>query len=165
MSLRLVASAAVRGLLTSSADLGTPTFNLDMPITLKEFGPGASAGQVAKLFSDTRTLAASATESLDLSGALVDALGQPTVFTVVKILLVKASPANTNNVLVGGAAANAFVGPFADATDIVSIPPGGCAMFVHPGAGWTVTAATGDLLKIANSAGTTGVTYDIVVAG
>jgi hypothetical protein len=31
--------------------------------------------------------------------------------------------------------------------------------------GWGVTAGTGDLLKVANSAGSTSVNYDIVVIG
>jgi hypothetical protein len=34
-----------------------------------------------------------------------------------------------------------------------------------PVSGWAVIAGTGDILKFANSGGTTGVTYDIVIVG
>ena len=39
------------------------------------------------------------------------------------------------------------------------------AWFSPTAAGKVVTAATGDLLTITNSAGTTGVTYDVIVLG
>lgn len=164
MALRLSVLAAVRGILTGAPDIGTADYNLDMPTVLKEFAPGASAGQVSKLFTDRRTLAGFAAEDIDLSGALVDPLGQTAVFTVVKALLVKADPANANPVVVGGAASNGFVGPFGAANDTVAVPPGGCLLLVHPGAGWTVTAGTADLLHVANG-GAGSATYDIVIAG
>jgi hypothetical protein len=165
MALRATVYGGVRASLAGSADLGTPKFELDTGAVAKEFANGTSSGQVSKLFSDSRTLAASASESLDLSGALVDALGQATVFTVVKAIMVKAAAGNANNVVVGGAASNAFVGPFADATDKIAVPPGGMLLLVHPGAGWTVTSGTGDLLQIANSGAGTSVDYDVVIAG
>ena len=44
--------------------------------------------------------------------------------------------------------------------------PGGTLLLVAPNAaGYAVTAGTGDLLKVANSGGSTGVTYDIVIVG
>jgi hypothetical protein len=48
--------------------------------------------------------------------------------------------------------ANTFVGPFNDATDASVLKPGDKAVFVSR-TGWTVTASTGDILKVANGAG------------
>lgn len=126
---------------------------------------GTGANQADKVFHDQRTLAASASEELDLAGGLTDALGAALTFVKVKALIVKAAAGNTNDVVVGGAAANGFATPFADASDKVNVKPGGILALVAPGAGYTVTAGTGDLLKIANSAGGSGVTYDIIVIG
>ena len=130
------------------------------------FTDGTGADQAQKLFTDQRTLAASANESLDLAGGLTDAFGATLTLTKVKAILVKAAAGNTNNVVVGGAASNAFTGPFGDASDTVAVKPGGTVMFVAPDAnGYAVTAGTGDLLKVANSGAGTGVTYDIVIVG
>ncbi len=128
---------------------------------------GTASGQANISYDAQRTLAASATENLDLAGdaTFKDAFETAITFVKVKLIYVKAAAANTNNVEVGGAAANAFLGPFKDATDILVLPPGGVWMVVHPTTGWTVTAATGDILKVANSAGGTSVTYDIAIAG
>lgn len=132
---------------------------------LFQLTPGTTTGKADKLFASSRTLAASATEDLDLAGVLTDPLGTTLTFVKVKAIYVKAAAANTNSVIVGGAASATFVGPFADATDKITIPPGGAVLLVHPGAGWTVTATTADLLKVANSSSGTSVTYEIVLIG
>jgi hypothetical protein len=49
-------------------------------------------------------------ENLDLSGVLANALGATLAFTAIKAILIVADSANTNNVVVGGAASNGFVG-------------------------------------------------------
>jgi hypothetical protein len=127
---------------------------------------GTTASSMDKLWTDTRTLAASATEDLDLAGALVNKLGDTTVFADVRLICVVASSANTNNVLVGGAASNQFINWVGNVTDIVVVKPGGILFLYTPtDPGYAVTAGTGDLLKIANSGGTTGVTYNIYVGG
>ena len=130
------------------------------------FTDGSGANQAQKLFTDQRTLAASDNETLDLSGVLTDVFGATLTLTKIKAILVKAADGNTNNVIVGGAASNAWIGPFGDASDTVAVKPGGTMMLVAPDAnGYAVTAGTGDLLKVANSAGGSAVTYDIVLVG
>lgn len=122
--------------------------------------------QASKVFADRRTLAASASEELDLAGSLVDALGATITFTKIRALLIEASSANANTVVVGGAAANAVATLFGDATDTLVVRPGGVALLVAPDtAGYAVTPATGDLLKVANGGAGTAVTYDITVLG
>lgn len=156
---------ALSALYQSVGDLGTVSLPLQYNAT-QQFTDGIGAGQAQKIFTDTRTLGASGTENLDLNGVLADAFGTLLAFTKVKALVVKAAPGNTNDVLVGGAAANGFVAPFGDATDFVKVKPGGVLVLVAPDAnGYTVTPATADLLKITNSAAGTGVTYDIAIVG
>lgn len=154
--------AYVRGRMTATNDLSSVAAEISSDFN-KAIVAGTGSGAADILFADERTLAASATENLDLAGGLTDALGVSRTCVDVKAIVIKAAAANTNSVVVGGAGSNTFVGPFADATDKVTIPPGGVVSFVHPGAGWTVTAATGDILLVANSAAGTGVDYEIVI--
>jgi hypothetical protein len=152
-------------LLTSALDLSTISSPLSIPQQYS-LASGTGANQADKVWSDQRTLAASATENLDLAGVLTDAFGATLTFVKVKALLIRAATGNTNDVLVGGHASAAFVNWVSDPTDVVVVKPGGLFLLVAPNAaGYGVTATTADLLKITNSAGTTGVTYDIAILG
>lgn len=127
---------------------------------------GTGANQADKVFSDQRTLTASATEDLDLAGVLTDAFGATITFARIKVIMVSASSSNSNNVLVGGAASAQFINWVSDPTDKVVIRPGGVLLLACSDAtGYAVTATTGDLLRIGNSAGGTSVVYDIVLIG
>lgn len=151
------------GTLADSPDIGASTYAL----SYEQYFPianGTGAGQANMTWSDTRTLNASSSESLDLAGVLTNAFGSTLTFTKIKGLIITANSANTNSVLVGGAASNAFVNWVADSTDIIQLPAGSVFSFFNP-AGYVVTASTGDLLKIANSSSGTSVTYDIVLIG
>lgn len=126
---------------------------------------GTTASKADKAFADTRTLAASANEDLDLAGSLLDPFGATLTFVKVKGIYVKAASGNTNSVKLKPAASNGFTGPFNAAADTVILPPGGFVVLAAPVSGWTVTAGTGDKINLANSAGSTSVTYDIVIIG
>jgi hypothetical protein len=127
---------------------------------------GTGADKAKQMFTDQRTLAASATEDLDMSGTLTNAFGTTIAFTNIKALVVSASADNTNDVDVGGAASNGVISFFGDATDKLSVKPGGTIVLIAPDAtGYDVTDSTADLLTITNSAGSTSVTYDIIVIG
>lgn len=127
---------------------------------------GTGANQASNLYHAQRTLVASASEDLDLAGTLTNAFGVTLTFTKVKALIIHAATGNTNDVQVGGGGVNSFVNWVADASDIVNVKPGGTLILVAPNAaGYAVTAGTGDLLHITNSAGTTSVTYDVIVIG
>lgn len=165
MSVRATVTLDIRGIQTAVNDLGAPQFPFEMREVV-QFEPGTAALQANQIFADTRTLAASATENLDLNGtALVMALSGPMTITRVKTIAIRAAAGNTNNVTFGPAAANGFLGPFNAATDRIIIPPGGEFVITHPGAGWLVTAATNDLITLANSGAGTSVTYDILIIG
>lgn len=164
MSLTAQIRASITATLTGSGDLGTPS----VPLAITEsqtWSSGTGADQADLVFADTRTLAASATEDLDLAGVLTNPLNATLTLAKVKAILVRAAEGNTNNVVVGGASANGLLGVFGDATDTIVVKPGGVFLWVAPGTGASVTAATGDLLKIANSGAGTGVTYDILILG
>ena len=152
-------------LLDAVIDIGTVKHDISNGYNAV-FGDGSGANQISQIFTDTRTLAASGTEDLDLNGVLVNALGQTVNFTKVRAIIIKAAAGNTNNLLVGGAASNQFATMFGAAAHVIVVRPGGCFMNVAPDVtAFAVTAATGDLLKIANSAAGTPVTYDIIILG
>lgn len=159
MSSRL--SLELTALLVGTHDFAPP--GSDLKKSRSFTFPNAKANLV---FADRRTLAASANESLDLAGSLVDALGATITFARVRALLIEAAAANANTVVVGGAASNAWSAPFGDATDTLVVRPGGVGLLIAPDTtGYAVTPATADLLKIANGGSGTPVTYDITLIG
>lgn len=157
-------SLAVAATLSDSLDIGSVTYPANYTYNML-LTDGTGANQAKQIWTDTRTLTASSTENLDLSGTLVNALGVTLVFTKIKAVIVVADSGNTNNVNVGGAASNTML-LFGDPTDIVPVRPGGMFALTAPDStAYAVTAATGDILKVANSSSGTSVTYTIIVIG
>lgn len=155
---------SVVGTLLKDIDIGTVSHlvNYTASNTLTN-GTGADSANM--VWVDTRTLTASSSENLDLAGVLVNALGTTLTFTKIKGIIVAASSANTNNVVIGGNA-NALVNWVGNANDVVNVTPGGIFCLTAPGAtAYAVTASTGDILQIANSSSGTSVTYDIILIG
>lgn len=148
---------------TGTSDLTTPS----APISVKRqinLVSGAGAGAADLVWADTRTVAASATDSLDLAGSLTGLLGGTATFVRIKGLIVAASSANTNNVNVTRPASNAV--PLLSAAGHIPVKPGGVFAWMDPSAaGVVVTAGTGDLLDFVNSGAGTSVTYDVVIIG
>lgn len=164
MGLKITARAIIEGEVTGAGDIAVPKAPIRLAAILS-LVTGVAAGQADRMFSDNRTLAANATEDLDLAGTgLQDAFGQNLTFAKVKVLMIRAASTNVNDVVVGGAAANGFIAPFGAATDKIKLKPGASLMLICD-AGYVVTAATADLLKIANGGAGSSVTYDIVVVG
>lgn len=161
-AIRVAVDAQYSDSLDLASQLSPLLYNAQALLTT---GNGANQGNL--VFSDQRTLAASATEDLDLNGtSLQDAFGANIAFTRVRALIVRASPNNVNNVVVGGAATNGFIAPFGAAAHTVSVRPGGVLCLLAPDAtGYLVTAATADLLRIGNSGGGSAVDYDIIIIG
>jgi len=129
---------------------------------------GTAAGQADIVFQDTRTLAPSATEDLDLNGTtLQDPFGTNLALLRVKGIFVSAAVANVNNVVVGAAAATQWA-TLLNATGTVTLRPG--ASFsawagVADATGYAVVGGASDFLRVANSAAGTSVTYDIIIVG
>jgi hypothetical protein len=146
-----------------STQLDIESFNKQslQPISLDT---GTGANQCDTMFCNERTLAASASENLDLAGTLTDALGNLLTFGHVKGIEIEADAGNTNSVVIGATASNAFVGPFGASGNTWTLGPGD-RLVAYSKAGWAVTPSTGDLLKVANSGAGTSVKYRITLIG
>lgn len=149
-----------------TASQGLATASAPVPFARQiNFADGAGLNQANRMWTSERTLAASATEDLDLAGVLTDPFGQTVTLARVKALIVAAAAGNSNNVVVGGGT-NPFINWISGTTPAVIVRPGGLLLLAAPDAtGYAVTAATGDVLKVANSGAGSSVTYQIVVIG
>lgn len=153
------------------ADYSSTAFDLATPSALVRvaqqlsYSSGVGAGAADRVWSDTRTIAASATDSVDLAGSLSDVFGVSLTFARIKTILVRAVVGNTNNVNVGRPATNGV--PWLTAvSSAIPVHPGGLFLWSSPtAAGVVVTAGTGDLIDFINSAAGSSVTYDVVIIG
>lgn len=129
------------------------------------FLSGSGAGQVNKIYSDSFSVAQSVNTDLDLSGALTGVYGT-VVFTAIKgILIVAGTNTGLGNLTVGNVT-NGIVAPFGAATHSIAIAPGGMFATVNPSAaGFAITAATADLLRIATAATVGTYTFDVIIVG
>lgn len=146
--------------------LATDLANAAAPVNLAKsmvLASGTGADQADKVFADRRTVAAGATDTIDLAGALTDPLGAVVSFAKVKAIVIS-NRSTTQTLTVTRPVNGAPI--FAAAGDAVAVPPGGVLALAAPGAAGlaTVTAGTGDLLDVVNSAGASA-DYDVVVIG
>jgi len=120
------------------------------------FTSGTGSGQANAFFTKAGSLSSSGSDSLDLAGGITDAFGSTLTCLTVKAIVIESATANTVDLTIGNGT-NPFVGPFGAAAHTIAVRPGGVAVLVAPQTGWTVTASTGDVLKIA--AGAAASTY------
>lgn len=163
MTLTTSLHAGIVGNYSKAVDLSSPQATVALGLAAS-LGSGTLNTQADRIWADTRTLAASTSEDLDLVGVQLDAFGDLFAPLEIVAIMVFAADTNINNVVIGGAASNQFVGPFGAATHTHSIKPGGVWFWYAP-AGWTITAGTGDLLKVLNGGAGTSVDYSIIVLG
>lgn len=145
---------------SQSVAIGQGTF-LDAIQFSLSFGTGNNNAN--NWFHDTRTIAGNNTnDDLDLAGVLSNSIDTLT-FTKIKALVVAInSPDGNKELLVGpGGVNNGFLSPWNDGnaaertkTSCVKLNP----------YGWTVTATTGDILRIRNESNTS-ITYDVFIVG
>lgn len=136
---------------TSSPDGGQARADLAVALAAT-LSHGTANNQADLGYADERTLATGANEDLDFRGSLVDVFGNTINAAEITGMIFIADPTNTTNITIKPAAANGFNGPFGAATHTITLKPGAAALFYDP-AGWAVTAGTGDLFNVANSAG------------
>lgn len=165
MALTAVVKASIKATLTRSLDLASGSSELSKFLSAS-LADGVGADQANLIFHDQRTLSASATEDLDLAGGgLVDIFGNAFAPARLKAMLVYAAAGNTNNVNVTRPGANG-VPIYLAAGDGEPVHPGCWIEKIWKGAtGIVVTAGTGDLITFTNSAGSTSVTYDVILIG
>lgn len=123
---------------------------------------GTAAGQADKVWSDRRTLGAGATDNLDLAGSVNALFGGTVTFAKVKAFVVYNRTAG-QTLTYKKANPNGFAGMVSGTTDGIEVETGGFFFWYAP-SGKTVTAGTGDLFSITNSAGSS-CDYDIFVVG
>ena len=144
------------------------------------FSNGAGAGAAEELYSAIRTLAGGATETLDLSGALTNLVGDAAIaFTKIKAVIIEllsTTQDSTNgtaasSISVGNAASNQALlkadgGPLGAAAHTVTIPNGGWfAWGTTSAAGCTVANGAKDNLKVTNDDGAVTAAYRITLIG
>lgn len=149
--------------LTGTAGLATPTDDLTYHKNY-QWTSGTGASQSDKRFRGSYTISASSTQTLDLAGSLTDPFGATITFAKIKKVEIYAASGNTNDVNVIRPASNGVL-LFLAAGDGIPVKPGGALVWVAPGTGVTVTAGTGDLLDLTNSAGGTSVDVDVIIEG
>mgnify|MGYP001586057474 CR=1 FL=1 len=148
---------------TATADLGSPNMTHLLELLQTAYASGTVASTFDTVWSDTRNLVG-ATEALDLAGSLTGLLGGTITFAKLCGLIIRNNATTTAfDLKVGGAAANAWYGCFDGATHIAVVPPGGFFWWFSPIDGKTVTAGTGDQLKIDSGANT--ISYSILLLG
>lgn len=165
MALTTSLTLSLTATLTAAADIGTPEHRI--PVTFSDdLATGTGADQADQVWADTRTLGATTSEDLDLSGTLTNGLGQTVTFARIKGIYIRNKSTTAGAVLaVGGHATSAFVNWVANATDIINIRNGGVLFLWAPDAtAYAVTASTGDILKI-NNTSAASMDYDIVIIG
>ena len=160
---------------TSSAEPSiTPTTDVAVNYVMTT-ADGTGADQADLIYTNKVTLSAASSTSIDLAGSLTDYYGATITFAKIKLIMVK----NTSNALgtpttstisVGGAGATAFknwiTSTADDGSENVKVLVGGFLAIGSPAAaGYGVTAATADILKILNDSGASQAQYEIVIVG
>lgn len=152
--------------ISQALDLTTPQADV-VKSYVQQFAEGSGADQAHQIFSDTRSIASSSTDNLDLSGVLSAALGGTIAFTGIKAIIIKAAEANTGAIRVGKVISNGFAGPFDQTAGSlgVKVEADGLLVLINPSAaGWAVTNSTADLLSIENLVAAI-VNYDVIIVG
>jgi hypothetical protein len=146
-----------------SLDLGAERKASVSKVLTTTFASGVGLNQLDRLFFDERTIAGSGTDALDFNGGgLVDALNTAWAPARLKFLVVL--NLGPNDIQVVRPASNG-IPLYLAAGDGEQIPLNGLLVKVWPSAaGIVVTAGTGDLLNIINTAAGT-ITYQIIAGG
>lgn len=165
-SLRLALSAVHTGVADFGSPLSNPVFN-----AIFDTADGTGANQADIIWHDERIIASGGTDDLDVNGVLTNVFGQVVnILELVGILIINAPRSGADNTtnLTLGVGTNPVTGYLGGTTPTVGpMRPG------HVFLEWNslsasglcaVVAATGDILRIANSAGASA-TYQICLIG
>ena len=136
---------------------------------VQSFSDGTVANKFDRLYMAERTVASAANDDIDLSGVLTDVFGGTiSAAEIVGIILInspKSGVANTTSLTLGGGS-NVATGGFLGGTNptVGPIKPGGFFAMMNPDATGmgSVTAGTGDILRVANGSGASA-TYQIAL--
>jgi hypothetical protein len=148
--------------LTSSTDLAplSAPLNFLREIVLTS---GTGLGQADRIFADRRTVNASATDTIDLTGSLTDIAGAAFAPAKLKAIILHNPGPQTLELT---RPADTGVPFLKTAGDAIPVPAGSTFHLATAAAAGlaTVTAGTGDEITIVNGAGN-AVVYDLVLIG
>jgi len=138
-----------------------------MPNTVASVTSGTGSQQVNQVYLASRSILTTANDDIDLSGSLTDDDGDAITFTKIKKIIVAITSADGSKKLYVGpkGVSNPFIGPWAGgqgATVYDEVYE--FQLWINSFAGWTVTAGTGDILRIHNPTGST-ITYTLYLEG
>lgn len=144
-----------------AGDLNAAQNRADFNLVLQMLD-GTAAGQINRLWSDTRTANASA-DLLDLTGgAMLQFDGSTFTLARLQFLLIR-NKSSSYNLQIGDAASNPVAGLFEAATQRGEIKPGGILLWTFGTAGLTISTDSADILQL--DPGANSVEYDIWLAG
>lgn len=127
------------------------------------FGDGVTANNFDRGYIGQRSVASASNDDMDLNGIITDAFGAAiSAVELVAIVLMNrprdpAAAANTTNLTLG-VGSNPVVGYMGGTTPTIGpMRPGNLTVLMNPDASGlcTITAGTGDILRVANSSGAT----------
>jgi hypothetical protein len=169
MPLQYSLAARVAPVFTSNSPFsGSAQVSIEALLSLTD---GVGVDQADLIYQAERTVLTAANDDLDLAGtALVDPFGVPLTFAKIKTLMIinapRSGPANTTNLTIGGGT-NPVTGLLGGTTPTLGPMKPGEVLLRHSSslAGLTsVVPGTGDILRVANSAGATA-RYQILIIG
>lgn len=169
MALQYGITARVAPILTSAGNFaGSVQADIEAALTLTD---GVGADQADRMYLAERSVASGANDDLDLAGStLLDPFGNALTFAKIKTLMIinapKVGSANTTNLTIGGGT-NPVTGLLGGTSPVLGPMKPGEVLLRHSSALaglCSVTAATADILRIANSAGALAV-YQILIIG
>lgn len=164
MSLTTTLSIALRALQVTPVDLSNSVNDLQIPLTIA-LADGAGISAANLVYQDSVTLAAGGATLLDLT-ALTDSVGGAVAFARLKLIYLRnKSSVAGDNLQLGGTVSNGLSTLYVGTNAGQLIGPGGVALLVNPSAaGWAVTNATADILRVGNP-GANAIPYDLVLIG
>lgn len=169
MPVNYAVKATLAPIITSAGNFpGSFQTLMEAALTLSD---GVAADQADRFYYGERTVASGANDDLDLAaGNLTDPFGNVLTFAKIKTLLIINAPkigaANTTNLTIGGGT-NPVTGLLGGTTPTLGPMKPGEVLLRHASALaglCSVTGATADILRIANSAGASA-TYQIAIIG
>ena len=165
-TLSVDAKASLEWLLQDVDDLTTISDTSKLAFK-HSFTDGTAADEADVLWHDERTLSAAANDDLDLTALARTIFGGALTVTLSKVkalLIVNTHATAGEDLTLGAAATNAWVGPFGAATHTLDVSAESSVLLINRKTGWTVSDGSSDVLRITNS-GTGDITYRIAIIG
>lgn len=148
MTLRATLALNVDAHLISELDVGVAKYDIS-EIFRQVFSNGTGANQANNVFTDDFAIAGAGSQTYDLAGSLVNALGQVLTFSAIKAIIIKNTGATPITYGGGSNPLAAFMGA---GTHTITVPAGGLVVLIDPtAAGQSVTGSTGDILRLAGT--------------